>query len=167
LYFGVKFVLIFALLWAAFEASRGTAFERVLVEDGILKPAVALIRLARSDEAVQLSGRSIVSPNSRLNVTRGCEGVEIFLILTAAVIAFPAGWRARLQGLAVGFVLAYLLSIARLFALHFTLRYAPGAWEALHGLVLPLAPIILIALYFLHWSGRNPLPAARGTSHAA
>jgi exosortase family protein XrtM len=163
--FGVKFVVLFAIFWGAFEASRGTAVERILVEDAILKPTVELIRMAAPGEAVYLSGRSIVSPNSKLNVTRGCEGVEIFLILAAGVLAFPAGWRARLQGLAVGFVLAYALSVTRLIALHFTLRHAPAAWEALHGLVLPLGPIIVIALYFLHWSGGIATPAQK-TSHA-
>jgi hypothetical protein len=33
--FSVKFIIYFALLFGAFEASRGTAFERVVVEDQI------------------------------------------------------------------------------------------------------------------------------------
>lgn len=77
----------------------------------------------------------------------------MFLILAAGVLAFPTGWIARLQGLAIGFTLAYVLSIVRLFALHLILRHHPGAWEALHGLVLPLGPIIVISL-------RHPYPQA-------
>jgi hypothetical protein len=75
------------------------------------------------------------------------------------VLAYPCSWKARAQALGAGFVLAYALSVARLVALHFILRYAPAAWEALHGLVLPLAPLIVVTLYFLHWSASLPAPA--------
>jgi exosortase family protein XrtM len=154
--FALKFIVYFAVLLGAFEASRGTAIERFLVEDCILKPTVGLIHIVAPQEPIQLVARTIVSPSSRLRITRGCEGVEIFLILLAAIAAFPAGLKARAWGLGIGFVISYLLSISRLIALHFTLRYSPTAWEALHGLILPLGPIILVTLYFLYWTARIP-----------
>jgi exosortase/archaeosortase family protein len=79
----------------------------------------------------------------------------MFLLLAAGIMAFPASFKRRVLGLLLGSVLAYLLSVARLMALHYILRYSPAAWEALHGLVLPLVPIILIALYFMRWSART------------
>jgi exosortase family protein XrtM len=162
--FGLKFAVAFALLMGAFEASRGSAFERLLVEDCILVPTVHLINAATPNEHVTLVGRTLSSPGSNLRVTRGCEGVEMFLLLIAAILAFPAGLKCRMRGLLVGAVLAYLLSIARLMALHYILRYSPSAWEALHGLILPLGPTILIALYFMHWSAGavRTLPGSSG-----
>jgi hypothetical protein len=56
------------------------------------------------------------------------------------------------------------LSLSRLVALYFTLGYRPSAWEALHGLVLPLGPIIVITLYFMHWSVRIRLPTTPASS---
>jgi exosortase family protein XrtM len=150
--FAVKFVVFFAVLLGAFEASRGTAFERFVVEDLILVPTTALINRITPGEHVQLEDRTIASPGAHLRVTRGCEGIEMFLLLAAGIAAYPAGLKRRAVGLLVGAALAYGLSVARLMALHYTLRYSPSAWEALHGLVLPLGPIILIALYFMHWS---------------
>lgn len=165
--FALKFILGFALLLGAFEASRGTRAERFLVEDLILEPTTALIRALAPGAELVLSGRTLVSPAARLHVTRGCEGVEIFLLLVAAILAFPARWRARLQGLAIGFGLAYVLSVSRLIALYFTLRDLPRAWEALHGLILPLAPILVVTLYFMVWSARTS-PADRTEAlHAA
>jgi exosortase family protein XrtM len=151
--FALKFIVCFAVLFGAFEASRGTVFERFVVEDLILVPTAALINA--TGEHVELVGRVISSPSSKLRVTRGCEGVEMFLLLAAGIMAFPASFKRRVLGLLLGSVLAYLLSVARLMALHYILRYSPAAWEALHGLVLPLAPIILIALYFMRWSART------------
>jgi len=160
-------MLSFALLMGSFEASRGSAFERFVLEDLILLPTVHLINAVAPEEHVQLIGRTLSSPGSNLHVTCGCEGIEMFLLLIAAILAFPASIKRRLQGLLFGALLAYALSIARLMALHYILRYSPAAWEALHGLILPLGPIVLIALYFLRWSASSPIPAADRDPHAA
>ena len=41
--FALKFAVFFAVLMGAFEASRGSGFERMVVEDFVLRPTVALI----------------------------------------------------------------------------------------------------------------------------
>jgi exosortase family protein XrtM len=166
--FAIKFVAFFGALLAAFELSRGSVFERFVVEDLILRPTTLLIDTVTPKDNVTLIGRTLSSPKANLHVTRGCEGIEMFLLLIAAILAFPASFKRRLQGLFFGAMLAYALSVARLMALHYTLRYSPGAWEALHGLILPLGPIVLIAIYFLRWSAASPhtLPSA-ADPHAA
>ena len=153
--FALRFIVYFAALLLAFEASRGTAFERFVVEDMILAPTKNLINAIRPAEHVTLVGRKLASPRSTLNVTRGCEGIEMFLLLVAGIAAFPAGAKQRLIGLVAGSALAYALSVARLVGLHFVLSYSPGGWEALHGLVMPMAPIIVMAIFFLRWSGQS------------
>jgi exosortase/archaeosortase family protein len=163
--FGVTFITLYALLMGAFEASRGTWLERFVVEDVVLRPTVWLINAVTPPPPVELMGRSISGDGTRLHVTRGCEGIEMFLMLIAAVVAFPTTLARRAQGLLIGAVLAYALSIARLIALDWTLRFSPRAWDALHGLILPIGPIVLLALFFLRWSrsavpGPKPLPSA-------
>jgi exosortase family protein XrtM len=166
--FAIKLVVGFAVLMGVFEASRGTAFERFLVEDLILVPTTRLINAVTPQEHVELAGRTLASAGANLRVTRGCEGVEMFLMLVAGILAFPASWKRRAQGLVVGSILVYVLSLARLMALHYILRYSPGAWEALHGLVLPLGPLALIALYFTHWTRDEARAAATDAEpHAA
>lgn len=160
--FALKFVIAFGLLTCAFEAARGTAFERFVVAQGILVPTVDSINALTPREHVTLIGRTIASPDgSSLRVTRGCEGIEMFLLLIAAILAFPATLQRRVQGLLMGAALAYVLSLIRLMLLHYILRYSPNAWEALHGLVLPLAPVALMVLYFLHWSAAAARNAPR------
>jgi exosortase family protein XrtM len=153
--FGIVFVIGFAVLMSAFEASRGSAFERFLVEDLVLAPTVYLIDAVTPNEHAELIGRTISSPASNLRITRGCEGIEMFILLIAAILAFPASVKRRLQGLFFGALLAYALSVLRLMALHYVLRHSPSAWEALHGLILPLGPIILLALFFMRWSAET------------
>ncbi len=162
--FALKFLLCFALLYGAFEASRGSAFERFVVVDVILVPTTYIINAVTPAEHAALAGRVITSPGANLNVTRGCEGIEMFLLLVSGILAFPTSWKRRVQGLLVGSLLAYLLSVLRLMALHYILHYSPRAWEALHGLVLPLGPIILMALFFMRWSEEG---SARSEARAA
>jgi exosortase family protein XrtM len=165
--FALTFIVVFGALFGGFEASRGSAFERFVVEDLILMPTTALINVVTPDEHAEVtSGRVIASPGANLHVTRGCEGVEMFLMLVAGIVAFPASVRRRAQGLLLGCLRAYTLSVARLMALHYILHYSPDAWEALHGLVLPLGPIILMALFFMDWSGRAARPDSAPGAHA-
>lgn len=167
--FALKFLLIFALLAGGFEAARGSQLERLAVEDLILEPTAAFINIVAGTEPTQLQGRTLISGTAQLHVTRGCEGIEMFLLLAAAMLAYPTSSGRRASGMLVGFGLAFVLSVLRLTALDCALRYAPGAWESLHGLVLPLAPVLMIALYFAWWTkgigGQAPV-LQRVDSHA-
>jgi exosortase/archaeosortase family protein len=122
LVFGLKFALIFALLFSAFEASRGTRFEEFLIHDGVLWPTASLIDAVAPAERVRVQGRLLVSSGSRLRVTRGCEGVEMLLLLTAGILAFPATAKHRVRGFLSGILIVYALTIARLMLLHFRSR---------------------------------------------
>jgi exosortase family protein XrtM len=150
--FGIRFLVIFTLLASAFEFSRGSSFENFVVEDLILHPTAMLINAITPSERVTLKDRTLVAATTRLHVIRGCEGIEMFLLFSAGIFAFPAMAKQRAQGLLFGSILAYVLAVTRLMALYYILRHSPAAWEALHGLILPLAPVVLIALYFLRWS---------------
>jgi exosortase family protein XrtM len=166
--FAFIFAGVFALQFAAFEASRGSHFEKIVIEDLVLTPAAALINWLAPAEAVHVDGRSLTTSNSVLRITRGCEGVEMLLLLTAGILAFPASMRHRMRGFCIGLFIVYALTIARLILLHFSLRYSPHVWDLLHGLVLPLGPVLLIALYFLHWSAADSKMAQRAEDlHAA
>jgi exosortase family protein XrtM len=150
--FGLKFAVIFGLLFAGYEAARSLPVEELLMHTIVLAPTAAIINRLSATPDVRADGRNIISPGSNLHVTRGCEGVEMFMLLSAGILAFPAGVRRRIRGFLIGVALVYALTLARLVALHFALRYSPGAWDELHGFILPLGPVVLIALYFLHWS---------------
>ncbi len=165
--FGLRFIVGFAVLMGAFEASRGTAFEKFVVEDAILSPSAALLNTLTPGEPVELHGRTRATNTSKLHVTRGCEGIEMFLLLAAAILAFPAGAGRRVQGFFMGAVLAYILSVMRLVMLDYSLRYFPNTWEVLHGLVLPLGPIIVMALFFLRWSAVSAATLRSAQSHHA
>jgi exosortase family protein XrtM len=165
--FAFIFAGLFALQFAAFEASRGSYVEKIVIDDLALTPTATLINWLAPAEDVRVDGHSLTTSNSVLHITRGCEGVEMLMLLTAGILAFPASTRLRARGFCMGLVIVYALTIARLVLLHFTLRYSPHAWDMLHGLVLPLGPVLLIALYFLHWSAAGAKMAQTEPLHVA
>jgi exosortase family protein XrtM len=95
----------------------------------------------------------------RLNILPGCEGTELFFLLIAGVIAFPATWRAKLAGLALGLPLVFALNVVRVAGLYVTVRDFPAQFELVHGYVAPTAFVALLGVFFLVWSAH----AARST----
>jgi hypothetical protein len=85
----------------------------------------------------------------------------MLMLLAAGILAFPSTAGHRVRGFILGLALVYVLTLTRLALLHVTLRYSPAAWDALHGVVLPLGPVLIIAWYFLMWSApaaTRPMP---------
>jgi exosortase/archaeosortase family protein len=152
--FALRFLVVFVVLTGGFEALRGGGAERFVVDDLFVGPATAVVNALVPAEHARAQPRAIESDHARLRVLRGCEGVETVFLVLAAVLAFPAGWRARALGAVGGTALAYLLSVARLALLFLGLRFWPAGFALTHGVVLPLMPVALLALYFLSWSGR-------------
>ena len=93
--FAIRFALGFVILMAGFEASRGTAFERFVVEEGVLQPTASVVNALSPGVALNRARRTIASGTARLHVTRGCEGIEMLLLLAAAIIAYPASLRSQ------------------------------------------------------------------------
>jgi exosortase H (IPTLxxWG-CTERM-specific) len=98
-----------------------------------------------------------------LLIVRGCNGVEAVIILVSAMLAFPAPWKNRLAGIALGFVAIQALNFVRIISL-FYLGQWNRTWFDWFHLYLWQALIILDALVaFLVWLRylpREPAPKA-------
>lgn len=94
-------------------------------------------------------------------IERGCNGIEAMIVLTAAVLAFPAPFRHRLAGLAAGYVAIQALNIVRIISLYYLGQWSMTAFEWFH-LYIWQALIILDALVvWLVWLRYLPKPADR------
>ena len=72
-------------------------------------------------------GKTLYSEKTGFAVTieAGCNGVEAMLVLLAGILAFPAPWRLKLIGLAIGIVAIQALNIVRIVSLFYL-----GQWDA-------------------------------------
>jgi len=95
-----------------------------------------------------------------VRIERGCNGVEALIILFAAIFAFPAPFRSKLIGFAIGFVAIQALNLVRIISLFYLGQWNQVAFEWFH-LYLWQALIILDALVvWLVWL--RTLPKATG-----
>ena len=166
----LRFILLFALL-------LGIAFPIELlqpVQEHVIVPFTAglahvsgwIMRLFDPRIVVQGDVITDAIEGGGIKIVAGCNGVEAVLILVSAVLAFPAPWRHKLAGIAVGFVAIQALNLVRIISLYYLQRWNHVWFDWFH-LYLWQALIILDALVFwlvwLRWLPREPLappPAA-------
>ena len=94
-----------------------------------------------------------------VRIERGCNGLEAVIILFSAIFAFPAPFKNKLIGFAIGFFAIQLLNLVRIISLFYLGQWNYTAFEWFH-LYLWQALIILDALVvWLIWL--RTLPGAR------
>jgi exosortase H (IPTLxxWG-CTERM-specific) len=97
-----------------------------------------------------------------VRIERGCNGVEALIILFAAIFAFPAPFRSKLIGFAIGFFAIQALNLVRIISLFYLGQWNQVAFEWFH-LYLWQALIILDALVvWLVWLRTLPRIPAPG-----
>ncbi len=158
------FLAVFFSLQYAWEMSRGSLIERLVIDHATVAPAAWLIDAMWPQQAVRAEGHRLVSPEARLSVVNGCEGLETLFLLVAALLAYPFAWHVRLVGLLLGGVLVYTLNQGRVVLLWQVLLHERDWFGLLHGSVLPLAMVGACLLAFLWFIARfdtrhDPRPA--------
>jgi exosortase H (IPTLxxWG-CTERM-specific) len=113
-------------------------------------------------ERVTVQGTEIHSGSFGVNIENGCNGVETALLLAAAVLAFPAGWRQRLTGFFLGFLAIQVLNLIRVVSLVWIGRHRPALFDSSHTVIWQSAVVMFGVLIFLLWASRQkPGPAAK------
>ncbi|MEE4303622.1 MAG: exosortase H [Wenzhouxiangella sp.] len=123
---------------------------------GIAKVSVFLIELF--DSGVASSGKVIqdIQSGFAVSIEPGCNGVEALIILFAAIFAFPASFKHKLIGFAIGFVAIQALNLVRIISLFYLGQWNMTWFEWFH-LYLWQALIILDALVvWLIWLRKLP-----------
>jgi len=96
-----------------------------------------------------------------IEIVAGCNGIEAVLILVSAVLAFPAPWKHKLIGMALGFFAIQSLNLVRIVSLFYLHEWNQVWFEWFH-LYLWQALIVLDALVFwliwLRYLPRTPTP---------
>ena len=122
--FAILFVVVLVGLFAFELTPPGQAI--VVPWTGLVADASAgLIRAFDGD--AQSEGKTLYSRKNGFAVTieAGCNGVEAMLVLLAGIVAFPAPWKYKLAGLAIGAVAIQALNLVRIVSLFYI-----GQWDA-------------------------------------
>lgn len=152
--------IVFLILFVALLGGSFTLVSLHWVNDHAIEPFTAgvarvsgwTLRILGQD--IHREGTRILSPRFSVNIENGCNGVETMLIFFSAVLAFPAPWRARLAGLAVGLVAIQLLNLVRVVALYLTGAYLPSLFDASHTVLWQTLVILGGVLLWIFWATR-------------
>lgn len=160
--------IVFLVLFLALLAGSFTLVSWTPVNDHVIEPFTAGVArvsgatLVLLGQDVEMRGTIIESPGFAVNIRNGCNGVETMLIFLAAVLAFPAPWKARAIGLAFGIVAIQAVNLLRVVALFYTGAYFPAWFDTSHTVVWQSLVILSGVLLWILWADRvaRPKPAA-------
>lgn len=134
------------------------------VNDHVIEPFTAAIAqvsggiLGLLGQKVTMNGTIITNARFAVNIRNGCNGVEAMLIFLSAVLAFPAPWRSRLSGLALGILAIQLINLVRVVSLYLTGAYFPRIFDASHTVIWQSVVILFGVLLWVFWANRLPAP---------
>ena len=98
-----------------------------------------------------------------VSIEPGCNGVEAFIILLAAIVAFPAPWVHRVWGVLLGFVAVQGLNVVRVISLFYLGQWNQQAFDFAHTYLWQALIMLDVLVFWLYWvkvSARRIKPAA-------
>ncbi|APV50884.1 exosortase H [Betaproteobacteria bacterium GR16-43] len=122
--FAITFVVLLVALFA---------FELTPPGQAIVQPWTALVAQASAGAIRAFDGSAVSQGNALydaktgfgVTIVAGCNGVEAMLVLLAGILAYPAPWRSKAIGLAIGLVAIQGLNLVRIVSLFYL-----GQWDA-------------------------------------
>lgn len=159
----LKFVVFFGLTFLAASKVHQLTRERtapVLVGLLSTRPSTALINLLTPSEHAR-AVKNLIQGSTTIQIGQGCDGMDGVLLLVAALLAFPAAWKRKAVGLAVGIPLLYAGNLGRIVSLYYVQGHAPEAFTFMHEYVGQTLIILIGFCFFIAWSGAvsRPQPA--------
>lgn len=140
------FVALFYALYVPF--TQGEWFNSYLAV--IADLCGPILRVLGQD--VTVSGRSIFSSRFSVEVSMGCDGLEMTALFVAATLALPVPVRTRLVYALVGTAVLMVVNVLRIVTLFFVGAYFPKALDMLHFEAWPAVLTILVLLSWLIWA---------------
>jgi exosortase H (IPTLxxWG-CTERM-specific) len=86
-----------------------------------------------------------------VSIEAGCNGVEATIVLVAAMMAFPAGWRMKLLGIVIGFLAIQFMNLLRIISLYYLGQWNMQAFEWAHLYIWQSLIILDVLVVFLIW----------------
>jgi len=105
------------------------------------------------DANVAATGKILRSTTNgfAVSIEAGCNGVEATIVLVAAILAFPASWKRRLLGLAVGIVAVQGLNVIRVISLYYLGQWDLDVFEWAHLYVWQALIMLDVLVVWLIW----------------
>lgn len=164
--FIIAFVLILVTLFGL-ELLQPVQQFVVLPWTALLaKTCVALVSLF--DGLAMAEGKVLwnAATGFGVSIEPGCNGVEAFVVLFAAIGAFPAKWKHKLLGLGAGFVAIQVLNVLRVVSLFYLGQWNMALFNFAHTYLWQALIMLDVLAVWLVWMRALVPPRADLSSSA-
>lgn len=113
-------------------------------------------------QRIERAGTSLFTGAASVEIVSECSPHLPFLIFAAVVLAFPATWRQRLAGLALGALVIHAFNTIRIVSLIWVLEARREWFEFVHVYLWQTGTILIVFATFAIWLavlGRRRAPA--------
>lgn len=86
-----------------------------------------------------------------VSIEAGCNGVEACVILIAGVLAYPAAWRLRLAGIALGIIAIQAVNVLRVITLFHLSGWDRAFMQFAHLYLWPALIMLDVLVVWLLW----------------
>jgi exosortase H (IPTLxxWG-CTERM-specific) len=105
------------------------------------------------EEAV-VNGSVVSSSRFAVTIYNGCNGLITSLILTSAVLAFPARWSAKFIGVVGGLLAIQLINLVRIVSLFYVGVFLPQYFSEAHIFIWQSLVILFGISLWIIWAHR-------------
>jgi len=151
----VRFFVVFLLLQGALFGLELTPWAQewfvVPWTNTLASISASLVKLF--DPNVIAQGKVLQSARNgfAVSIEAGCNGVEATIVLLAAILAFPASWKRKLLGLAIGVIAVQGLNIVRVISLFYLGQWNFDVFEWAHLYVWQALIMLDVMIVWLLW----------------
>jgi exosortase H (IPTLxxWG-CTERM-specific) len=159
--------LFAAIIVALFALELTPPGQRFVVDpwtSGVVQATALLMR--PFDSSVIAAGSMLLNPTTgfAVAVLAGCTGIEASIVLAAGMLAFPAPWRNRVIGLALGTLAIQALNLVRVASLFYLGQWNREAFEWAHlylWQVLIMLDALVVWILWLRTLPQSRTPRSR------
>lgn len=123
----------------------------VLIHSLQVRPAAWLIQATLPSMDVHTSVTSIYSGRVELNILRGCDGMEVWIVLISALAAFPVSFARRVRGIIHGTLFIFSFNLLRIVSLFHLALLKPAWFSYAHGVVWQSAILLGAVGFIMVW----------------
>lgn len=150
---GIRFVAITvsSLIAFFFLSHQPVIQERVIAPYTHFVAATSRVALRVLGVDAGGTGTLVASQEFSVSILNVCNGVEVTAILFAVILSFPATWRQKLIGLAIGYPAIFVINLARIIVLFFLGFKNPAIFDTVHYYYAQAFVILATLTIWLVW----------------
>ncbi|MDF0376723.1 hypothetical protein GOC95_00680 [Methylophilus sp. YYY-1] len=120
-----------------------------------------------ADEQVTVAGSLLTGAHASMNIANGCDGVDMMLMLIAALLSSTLSLRQKLLGALYGLLFLFLINQLRLLLLFEVLQHDRQHFTFTHGILAPFLMLGATGIFYAWWLAASTQPLADDESTCA